>query len=109
MRKGCRVWGNAERLDPAKIDALKPKLAMFEVVEIDGTSLNIEHEAHHVDEDDMADAARAVADALSETGFGQLDLIDQNQDFVLRFAINPGQIKSRRTGSNEVLEKYNRQ
>ena len=109
MRKGCRVWGNAERLKPEAVEDLKAKLSLFETVEIEGESLNVEHDASQMDEDDVAEAAQAIADALSETGFGQLDLIDHNQDFVLRFAIEPGSIKARKTGSNEVLEKYNQQ
>lgn len=109
MRKGCRIWGNAERLNPEKIEDLTAALRLFETVEIDGQSLNVEHEEGHVDEDDVAEAARAVADALGPTGFGQLDLIDQNQDFVLRFSIEPGRVQSRKTGTNEVLEKYNQQ
>lgn len=107
MRKGCRIWGNAERLKPEAIEALKAKLSRFETVEVDGESLNVEHDDTHVDEGAVAGAAQAIADALAETGFGQLDLIDHNQDFVVRFSIEPGSVKSRKTGTNEILDKYN--
>ena len=105
MRKGCRVWGNAERLSQEGFARIAGQLP-FEVVEYANGALNLEHTAFHVDEDEVRDAAGAIAGALSENGFGQLDLIDHNQDFVLRLAIAPGNVRERRTSIDDILDKY---
>jgi len=102
MRKGCRVWGNAERLPEEGFGRIRGELP-FEVVEFTKGSLNIEHEAWSVEPEIVEQAAQAIARELSGTGFGQLDLIDHNEDFILRFAIEPGSVKSRRTGIDDLL------
>ena len=105
MRKGCRVWGNAERLPQEGFVRIAGQLP-FEVVEYANGTLNLEHAAFHVDEDEVRDAAQAIAGVLSENGFGQLDLIDHNQDFVLRLAIASDGVRERRTSTDDVLDKY---
>lgn len=102
MRKGCRIWGNAERLPEEGFARIRRELP-FEVVEHSKGSLNIEHEAHRIDEEDVEQAARAIARELAPTGFGQIDLIDHDQGFILRFAIEPGAVKSRKTGIDDLL------
>lgn len=105
MRRGIMVWGNAERLPAEGFEAIRGRLP-FEIVEYANGSLNIEHQGLRMDEDVLEEAAQAIAGALSATGFGQLDLIDHEADCVLRFAIEPGQVRSRRTGTDNVLEDY---
>lgn len=102
MRKGCRVWGNAERLPAEGFGRIRRELP-FDVVEHAKGSLNIEHEAWSVDEDDVEQAARAIARELEPNGFGQIDLIDHTQGFILRLAIEPGAVKSRKTGIDDLL------
>ncbi|EMG37918.1 hypothetical protein PCS_01313 [Desulfocurvibacter africanus PCS] len=102
MRKGCRVWGNAERLPEEGFSRIRRELP-FEVVEFSKGSLNIEHEAWSVDPAMVEQAAEAIARELAPTGFGQIDLIDHNEDFILRFSIEPGAVKSRKTGIDDLL------
>ncbi len=102
MRKGCRVWGNAERLPEEGFARIRRDLP-FDVVEFAKGSLNIEHEAFSVDEGDVERAAWAIARELAPSGFGQIDLIDHNADFIHRFAIEPGAVKSRKTGIDDLL------
>jgi len=91
-----QVWGLSEEAAGRLAVELPFSSALFE----DGV-LVLEHEGGWID---VEEAARGIAEALPEGGEANVDLIDNVDWTVTRYAIYPGRCESETYNADDILE-----
>ncbi len=99
-RSGYRVYGQVWGLDAALAERLGAALPFAEASFEDGV-LVLEHEGGWID---VEEAAGEIASALPPGGEANVDLIDNVDWTVTRYAIYPGGYDSETYNADDILE-----